>query len=87
MVWRRWWRLSPPGPASLVPFALGLADHGLAASAVLTFTMMFTIGALRGLITIHRWWVAGLEMLLLGMVVDLAAYGSGLVAATLTQSV
>lgn len=74
------------GAAPLAPFVLGLADYGLAASALLTFAMMFTVGALRGLITIQRWWVAGLEMLLLGMVVALAAYGSGLVVAALTQS-
>jgi VIT1/CCC1 family predicted Fe2+/Mn2+ transporter len=63
-----------------------LVEHGFAWSVVLTFLMMFMVGALRGLVTIERWWMAGLEMLLLGMAVALAAYGSGLVVATLIRS-
>lgn len=71
------------GAVPLAPFAFGFAAHGLAWSIVLTFVMLFTIGALRGLVTIERWWEAGLEMLLLGAAVAIAAYGSGLLVAKL----
>ena len=72
------------GAVPLAPFALGFVAQGLVWSTFLTFAMMFTVGALRGLVTIDRWWVAGLEMLLLGMAVAFAAYASGLAVATLT---
>ena len=72
------------GAVPLVPFALGAAaDPGLAWSVTLTFVMLFAVGALRGLVTVERWWVAGLEMLLLGAVVAMAAYGAGAAAARL----
>ena len=71
------------GAVPLAPFALGFAEHGFVWSTVLTFGMMFAVGALRALITIERWWVAGFEMLGLGLAVALAAYGSGLAVAAL----
>jgi VIT1/CCC1 family predicted Fe2+/Mn2+ transporter len=62
-----------------------LSDFGrtLTASIALTFTALFTIGALRAVVTVDRWWLSGLEMLLLGIVVALTAYGSGAGAAWL----
>jgi VIT1/CCC1 family predicted Fe2+/Mn2+ transporter len=72
------------GAVPLVPFALGAApDAGFVWSVALTFAMLFTVGALRGLVTVERWWIGGLEMLLLGLAVAVAAYGSGLVASRL----
>ena len=69
------------GVVPLVPFALGATpDAGFVWSVALTFGMLFTVGALRGLVTVERWWIGGLEMLLLGLAVAVAAYGSGLVA-------
>jgi VIT1/CCC1 family predicted Fe2+/Mn2+ transporter len=65
------------GAVPLAPFALGFVDHGLTLSSALTFAMMFIVGASRSLVTVDRWWVAGLEMLLLGMAVAAAAFGSG----------
>ena len=47
---------------------------------------LFTVGALRSLVTIEHWWRAGLEMLLLGVAVAVAAYGSGLIVAWLLAS-
>jgi VIT1/CCC1 family predicted Fe2+/Mn2+ transporter len=69
------------GAVHLAPFALGFTEHGFAFSVVLSFAMLFTVGALRGLVTIERWWAAGLEMLLLGAAVAVAAYGSGVIVA------
>ena len=71
------------GAVPLTPFALGAVAYPFAWSVLLTFTMMFTVGALRGLVTIDLWWRAGLEMLLLGLAVAAAAYGSGLMVARL----
>jgi hypothetical protein len=44
---------------------------------------LFTVGALRALVTVDRWWVAGLEMFGLGAVVAAVAYGSGAVVASM----
>ena len=74
------------GTVPLLPFAVGITGHGFALSIILTFAMLFTVGALRGLVTVERWWVGGLEMLLLGALVAVAAYGSGLVVAGLVTS-
>ena len=79
--------MSPPRSASASlrsMSALGAApDAGFVWSVALTFAMLFTVGALRGLVTVERWWIGGLEMLLLGLAVAVAAYGSGLVASRL----
>lgn len=69
---------SAAGSIPLVPYVLPLVDgRSLAASIVLTFGALFVVGSLRALVTIDRWWIAGLEMLGLGAVVAVAAYGSG----------
>jgi hypothetical protein len=49
----------------------------------LTFSALFAIGALRSRVTVRRWWAAGLEMLLLGAAVAVAAYGSGAIIASI----
>lgn len=74
------------GAVPLVPFALALATGAvgwpvLGWSTVLTFGSLFTIGALRAVVTVDRWWSAGLEMLALGVAVAAAAFGSGALAA------
>ena len=72
------------GAVPLIPFLLLTQQHSrLTLSILLTFATLFVIGALRAVITIDRWWRAGLEMLLLGVAVALAAYGSGAGAAWL----
>lgn len=69
---------SAAGSIPLVPYVLPLVDgRRLAASIVLTFGALFVVGSLRALVTVDRWWMAGLEMLGLGAVVAVAAYGSG----------
>jgi VIT1/CCC1 family predicted Fe2+/Mn2+ transporter len=54
----------------------------LVVSTVLTFTMLFLLGAVRAVITRDRWWRTGLETLALGTVVAVAAYGAGYLVAT-----
>ena len=53
------------------------------ASVLLTFVTLFAVGASRAAVTVSRWWVAGIEMLALGVAVALAAYVSGAVVAAL----
>ena len=66
------------GAIPLAPYVMPLdAGHRLAASIVLTFGALFLIGSLRSLVTVDRWFAAGLEMLALGAVVAVGAYASG----------
>ena len=70
------------GAIPLVPYAAGLQpDFRFVASVLLTFVVLFTVGALRSVVTVANWLRAGLEMLLLGMLVAGAAYGSGVLVA------
>ena len=72
------------GAVPLVPYAL-LATSGtrFGAAVLMTAVTLFAVGSLRALVTVDRWWIAGLEMLLLGAVVAAAAYGGGAVVASL----
>jgi VIT1/CCC1 family predicted Fe2+/Mn2+ transporter len=71
------------GAVPLLPYLLNVhADDRLIASIAATFATLFILGAVRAVITRDRWWVTGLETLLLGAIVAGAAYGAGrLVAA------
>ncbi len=72
------------GAVPLLPYAAGAGmSVGLALSMTVTFAMLFAVGAMRALVTVSRWWSAGAEMLLLGMVVAVAAYISGAVVSSL----
>jgi len=75
------------GAVPLLPYVLPLDPSGrLTASTASTFVALFALGGLRGLITQERWWRTGLETLLLGVLVALAAYGAGLLVATVVRS-
>ena len=66
------------GVLPLIPFTFGFpTDWQFTSSVALTFVALFIVGSLRALVTVDRWWIAGLEMLLLGALVAGAAYGSG----------
>jgi VIT1/CCC1 family predicted Fe2+/Mn2+ transporter len=70
------------GIMPLAPYGIPAADGmRFVSSSILTFLTLFVVGASRGAITTDRWWSAGLEMLLLGIVVAAVAYGSGAVIA------
>jgi VIT1/CCC1 family predicted Fe2+/Mn2+ transporter len=74
------------GALPLVPYAVGVSpDAGFPAAIALTFAALFVVGSLRALVTVDRWWIAGLEMLLLGALVAGAAYGSGAIVAGLLR--
>jgi VIT1/CCC1 family predicted Fe2+/Mn2+ transporter len=66
----------------LVPYLAGMVGEGAFTwSAVVTFATLFGVGATRTAVTVDRWWWAGLEMLVLGLVVAAAAYVAGAVIA------
>jgi len=72
------------GAVPLVPYLMPLPPSDrLAMSTGLTFTTLFVLGAVRGAITRDRWWRTGLETLLLGAVIALAAYSAGRLIASL----
>ena len=55
------------GSVPLAPYVLPSLDHAALVSIIFTFSALFGVGALRSLVTIDRWWTAGLEMLGLGL--------------------
>ena len=75
------------GAIPLLPYAFPHLDNRPALSVVLTGTALFTVGSLRSLVTIDRWWAAGAEMLGLGALVAVAAYASGALAAWLIPGI
>lgn len=74
------------GSLPLAPYLLPpMAPGRLAWSAAVTFGSLFAVGATRTTVTVDRWWKAGLEMLLLGILVAATAYGAGaLIAAVIS---
>jgi VIT1/CCC1 family predicted Fe2+/Mn2+ transporter len=50
-------------------------------SGIVTLAALFGVGAARSTVTADRWWRAGLEMLLLGVLVAAVAYLAGAVIA------
>ena len=65
------------GAIPLVPYVIPDLEHQFLLSSVLALVAQFAVGALRSLVTASRWWVSGLEMLGLGVLVAVVAYGTG----------
>ena len=66
------------GAVPLLPYGFDAASGSrFGLSVLVTFMGLFVVGAARAAVTSDRWWSAGLEMLLLGIAVAAAAYGSG----------
>ncbi len=76
------------GAVPLLPYVLPINPVArLAWSAAMTAVALFSVGAARAAVTADRWWRTGLEMLLLGTAVAVAAFGAGaLIARFATQS-
>lgn len=75
--------------AGLFPLLPYLVDvppaHQAVWSAGLTFSALFGVGAARALVTLIAWWRTGIETLLLGGVVAIAAYAAGALGAMLAN--
>jgi VIT1/CCC1 family predicted Fe2+/Mn2+ transporter len=74
------------GFVPLVPYAIPqLPLNRFACSILLTMLALFTVGALRSMISNARWWRAGLEMFALGAIVAAVAFASGSIVAYLVH--
>jgi VIT1/CCC1 family predicted Fe2+/Mn2+ transporter len=71
------------GAIPLIPYLVPGGDRRLLWSSVSTFAALFVLGASRAFVTVDRWWRSGLETLVLGAVVALAAYGAGMAGASI----
>jgi VIT1/CCC1 family predicted Fe2+/Mn2+ transporter len=69
------------GTLPLLPFLLPVHRSHLEWSATLTMLSLFAVGAARSRVTREPPWKGGLEMLLLGGLVAIAAYGAGALVA------
>lgn len=65
------------GAIPLVPYVVPELEHRFLLASVLALVAQFAVGALRALVTASRWWVSGLEMLGLGVLVAVVAYATG----------
>lgn len=65
------------GSVPLLPFALVSSEHTFVTSCVAAGAALFVVGSLRTLVTRARWFVCGLEMLLVGALAAAAAYVVG----------
>ena len=66
------------GAMPLLPYVMPVeAGRRLTWSVLLAMASLFGVGVARAVVTGDRWWRTGLEMLLLGGVVAVAAYGAG----------
>lgn len=77
------------GAVPLLPYVVpGVpAVQRLALACGGTLIALFGVGSLRATVTEDRWWVSGVEMFGLGVVVAAVAYAAGLVIARLTAGV
>lgn len=65
------------GSVPLLPFALVGPEHTFLTSCIATGATLFVVGSLRTVVTRGRWFVSGLEMLLVGSVAAVVAYAAG----------
>jgi len=66
------------GVVPLLPYMVPIQPgRRLSWSVLLTMASLFSVGVARAAVTRDRWWRTGFEMLLLGGVVAVAAYGAG----------
>lgn len=70
------------GSVPLLPFAVAETQNIFLTSCLATGATLFFVGSLRTLVTRARWFVSGLEMLLIGSIAAAAAYLVGHVLRT-----
>ena len=61
----------------LFPYVFGIKENVFAWAIVATSVILFTVGGLRTLITGTKWWIAGVEMLIIGTLASGVAYTIG----------
>ena len=65
------------GAVPLAAFAVAPVEARFAVASAVTLLTLFVVGALRALVTPMRWFRAGIEMLAVGSVAAVVAYGVG----------
>ena len=65
------------GVVPLLPYLVPGLECRFLLSTVAALGTQFAVWALRSWVTTSRWWVSGLEMLFLGLLVAIVAYGTG----------
>jgi predicted membrane protein (TIGR00267 family) len=65
------------GTVPLLPYIFGIKDNAFTYAIIATSIALFTVGSLRTRITKTKWWLAGLEMLILGASAATVAYVIG----------
>ena len=73
------------GAVPLIPYLIPGATHRFLWASGLSLAVLFSVGALRVRIGTGRWWTSGLEMMGLGVVVGVVAYGAGAGVAWLVE--
>lgn len=66
----------------VIPFVFTTGSQAIIAAAVVSLVAHFLVGAAKSLVTLRKWWSAGLEMTLAGAVVGGATYLIGLALPT-----
>ena len=76
------------GAVPLTPYLVANSSASrLSVSIVLTLSALFGIGAARSVFSQESWWITGLEMLGLGVVVAVVAFAAGAIAGSLAASI
>jgi len=70
------------GSVPLLPYLISLFEPSfrplaLSSSVVMTFAAIFGVGTARSLVTGRGWWIAGMEMAVIGVIASLIAYVVG----------
>ena len=72
------------GVVPLLAYLFPFLPRDFSTAAAVTLVTLFLVGAARSLVTVKRWWMAGMEMLLVGAVAAAVAYGIGRFVSGLT---
>lgn len=65
------------GAIPLLPYTLGIKGDVFIMAVISTSLILFVVGSLRTLVTKIKWWIGGIEMLLLGTLAASVAYFIG----------
>jgi vacuolar iron transporter family protein len=66
----------------VIPFIITTGTTAIVAAAIVSLIAHFLVGAAKSLVTLRKWWAAGLEMTLAGVIVGGATYLVGLALPT-----
>ncbi len=62
----------------MLPLMIFPPSLAFIAAAIVSVIAHFAVGSVKSMVTMRSWWISGLEMMAVGIVVGLASYGLGL---------